>query len=163
MITLVKVIDAELPIVADLAKKIWNIHYPPIVGQEQVNYMLNKFYVQASLQQQSAEGQHFYFIKEDILNIGFISVSKKENGTVFIHKFYIDTTLHGRGKGYQVFELIKTMFQKNKPLIFNLTVNRQNYTAINFYFKIGFKIKEIANFDIGNNYFMNDFVMEYRL
>ena len=48
---------------------------------------------------------------------------------------------------------------KNAKTI-ELTVNRQNYKAINFYFKNGFVIKEVADFDIGNNYFMNDFVME---
>ena len=41
-----------------------------------------------------------------------------------------------------------------------LTVNRQNYKAINFYFKHGFKIKSVDDFDIGNGFFMNDFVME---
>jgi hypothetical protein len=40
-----------------------------------------------------------------------------------------------------------------------LTVNRKNYKAINFYFKNGFTIKEIADFDIGNGFFMNDFIM----
>jgi ribosomal protein S18 acetylase RimI-like enzyme len=40
-----------------------------------------------------------------------------------------------------------------------LQVNRQNYTAINFYFKLGFTIERVADFDIGHGFFMNDFVM----
>jgi hypothetical protein len=40
-------------------------------------------------------------------------------------------------------------------------VNRQNYKAINFYFKLGFKIQTVADFDIGNGYVMNDFVMVF--
>jgi ribosomal protein S18 acetylase RimI-like enzyme len=40
-----------------------------------------------------------------------------------------------------------------------LTVNRENYKAINFYFKLGFKIEKVADFDIGQGYVMNDFVM----
>jgi ribosomal protein S18 acetylase RimI-like enzyme len=44
-----------------------------------------------------------------------------------------------------------------------LTVNRQNYKAINFYFKNGFTIDHIANFDIGKGYVMEDFVMKKRV
>ena len=40
-----------------------------------------------------------------------------------------------------------------------LTVNRQNFKSINFYFKNGFKIDHVEDFDIGNGYVMNDFVM----
>ena len=38
-------------------------------------------------------------------------------------------------------------------------VNRMNYKAVNFYFKSGFTIEKVADFDIGDGYFMNDFVM----
>ena len=40
-----------------------------------------------------------------------------------------------------------------------LTVNRQNFKAINFYFKNGFTIESVEDFDIGESYLMNDFVM----
>ena len=40
-----------------------------------------------------------------------------------------------------------------------LTVNRKNHIAINYYFKNGFMIEEVKDFDIGDGYEMNDFVM----
>jgi ribosomal protein S18 acetylase RimI-like enzyme len=46
---------------------------------------------------------------------------------------------------------------------FSLTVNRQNFKAINFYFKNGFVIDEVADFEIGNGFVMNDFVMKKEL
>ena len=58
----------------------------------------------------------------------------------------------------KVFDLIKEKHPHSK---LTLTVNRQNYKAINFYFKLGFKIQTVADFDIGNGYVMNDFVMFY--
>jgi ribosomal protein S18 acetylase RimI-like enzyme len=42
-----------------------------------------------------------------------------------------------------------------------LQVNRQNVVAINFYFKAGFVIEKSADFDIGDGYFMNDFIMYF--
>jgi ribosomal protein S18 acetylase RimI-like enzyme len=50
----------------------------------------------------------------------------------------------------------------NHPKTIRLTVNRQNFKSINFYFKLGFKIEKVADFDIGNGYFMNDFVMLWK-
>jgi ribosomal protein S18 acetylase RimI-like enzyme len=46
-----------------------------------------------------------------------------------------------------------------QPKSITLSVNRQNFKSINFYFKNGFKIKSVEDFDIGNDYEMNDFVM----
>ena len=33
---------SQLLEIRELAQKIWNDHYPEIIGQEQVNYMLDK-------------------------------------------------------------------------------------------------------------------------
>jgi ribosomal protein S18 acetylase RimI-like enzyme len=54
-------------------------------------------------------------------------------------------------------------FAKNEQQkTIELQVNRHN-KAKDFYTKIGFTIKEEKDFDIGNGYFMNDYVMEYLL
>jgi ribosomal protein S18 acetylase RimI-like enzyme len=66
--------------------------------------------------------------------------------------------LHGKGYGAKVMGEIKEKFKGSR---LSLTVNRQNYKAINFYFKEGFRIKEVADFNIGNGYVMNDFVMVF--
>ncbi len=160
MLKLLKVLnETEINTVAQLAHRIWNNYYPEIIGQEQVNYMLQKFYDIEALEQQIKSGQSFYLIENQHNTIGFVSVSKKEEGLMFIHKFYVDSNQQNQGIGFKVFEMIKSM---HPQLGFELTVNRQNMKAINFYFKIGFKIKEVADFDIGNGFVMNDFVMKYQ-
>jgi hypothetical protein len=52
---------------------------------------------------------------------------------------------------------ILKMFPESKAM--RLQVNRKNYKSINFYFKMGFVIEEVADFDIGDGYLMEDFVM----
>jgi diamine N-acetyltransferase len=150
--------ELELAEIASLAKRIWNHHYPAIIGQEQVDYMLDKFYALPALIQQVKEGQKFYIIKDHDVCIGFVALSQRQQHLVFIHKFYLDHKLQNLGFGKQVFDIIKFMHPQTT---FELTVNRQNYKAINFYFKLGFSIKEVADFDIGNGYVMNDFVMVF--
>ncbi len=163
MLELIKSDAKDLNKIALLAEQIWNIHYPPIIGRAQVDYMLMRFYNLDSLIEQQQEGQDFYIIRENAINLGFISISKKTDGFYFIHKFYINTSQQGRGIGEKTFEKIQTLFEKIQTLTtIHLTVNRLNYKAINFYFKIGFKIKETADFDIGSGYQMNDFIMEWQ-
>ena len=64
------------------------------------------------------------------------------------------------GIGHGVWALLRGLLPDMREM--RLQVNRQNYKAINFYFKVGFVIERVADFDIGDGYFMNDFVMVYR-
>lgn len=160
-IQLIRASAEQLPEIAILAYKIWNVHYPPIVGQAQVDYMLERFYDLDSLKKQQGEGQAFYLIQHEGRHVGFLAISRKGPHDFFIHKFYIDSEEQGKGLGQKVFDQILGLFKDEHPVI-QLTVNRQNHKAINFYFKIGFRIREVADFDIGNGYLMNDFVMEWK-
>ncbi len=146
----------DIPIIQHLAYKIWNEHYVPFIGQAQVDYMLEKFYSTASLLEQINEGQSFYLIDNEDVTVGFVSISEKEKGDYFIHKFYID----GRGKGLGEKTFTTLLHLLENPKTIRLTVNKHNFKSINFYFKMGFKIEKTAVFDIGNDFVMDDFVMK---
>lgn len=149
--------EKDLDRIATLAKIIWNDHYVSIVGQEQVDYMLAKIYNHQSLMEQLNEKKHvFYLINYNNQSIGFVSVSTLDNIHYFLHKFYIDQQKSNTGIGTEVLNLL---VKNINPKSLTLTVNRQNYKSINFYFKNGFKIDRVEDFDIGNGYQMNDFVM----
>ena len=160
-VQLIKAKTEDIPHISKLANTIWHQHYPSIISMEQINYMLNLMYSDKSLNEQMTVKRHdFYFIQQNNINFGFISVNKIEGSTddYFIQKFYLDQTLAGKGSGTHAHNaLIKIL----NPSQMKLTVNRQNYKSINFYFKNGFKIESVADFDIGNGYVMNDFVMSW--
>lgn len=149
---------ADLDKIIVLAHKIWNDHYPEIIGQEQVDYMLKKMYDSESLKQQILNNDLFFiaYTNENEAPIAFISIKEVENGSFFIHKFYVDTQTQRSGVGRAFFDFVVKDFN---PEVIRLQVNRMNYKAINFYFKNGFTIEKVADFDIGDGYFMNDFVM----
>lgn len=149
--------ETDTDTITRLAQKIWNAHYVDIVGQEQVDYMLEEMYSKKSLDAQIRIKKHlFYLIQNDHEAIGFISLSSKNNSDFFLHKFYIDQQRSNAGIGTEVLHLIIDLI---KPKTLTLTVNRQNFKSINFYFKNHFKIDRVEDFDIGNGYEMNDFVM----
>lgn len=148
----------DLKTVSLLAREIWNEHYIPIIGKEQVDYMLAKMYNLESLNAQMLTQHHrFYLIENERESIGFVSISSENNEDFFLHKFYIKQSLSNKGIGSEVLEKI---IKLASPKTLTLTVNRQNFKSINFYFKNGFKIDHVADFDIGNGFVMNDFVMK---
>lgn len=149
-----------MPIIAALAQRIWNQHYVSIIGQQQVDYMLSLFYSPAALAEQVHQKQHrFFLVSRDGQKLGFVSVHCEQERDYFINKFYIDQELAGKGIGTEVFVKLLELLD---PLTIRLTVNRQNFKSINFYFKNGFVIERVADFDIGKGYVMNDFVMRWK-
>lgn len=150
----------DLTTIGQLAKDIWQKHYVPIIGRQQVDYMLEKMYAPDALKKQVAEGQKFHLVLEETTPVGFISVSNPRSHDYFLHKFYLSPNEQNHGIGTKVFrQLFSEVYPAEK---IHLTVNRQNYKSINFYFKLGFKIESVKDFDIGEGYYMNDFVMVWQ-
>jgi ribosomal protein S18 acetylase RimI-like enzyme len=154
----------EAPLVQALAHKIWPIAYKEILSQAQLDYMLNWMYSIESLTQQMQEGHHYFGIYESDEIVGFLDVQPNhpEIGFLKLYKFYVLPACHGRGFGYQLIQFAINFAENEQQKTIELQVNRHN-KAKDFYNKIGFTIKEEKNFDIGNGYFMNDFVMHYLL
>src|SRR5690349_1101608 len=91
---------ADIPAIHALAHRIWWAHYPDIIGAAQVEYMLGRNYHPDSLRRQMQdEGQVFWLVEQDGLDIGFVAISRQEAGRYFIHKFYLDNGQRGRGVG----------------------------------------------------------------
>jgi len=147
----------DIQVISELAHRIWKTYYPEIISHEQIDYMLDKMYSISSLEEQMGDGQQFHLLLDERKPIGYLSISDQGQHDFFLNKFYIDTALHRKGAGTILFNEVMATLPDIRSL--RLTVNRQNYKAINFYFKLGFRIEEVKDFDIGNGYFMNDFVM----
>lgn len=149
--------EQDLGTITGLARTVWNQHYPGIITQQQIDYMLGRMYSPESLRSQMTEqGHQFFLILLGGKETGFLSVSPEDGQTWFLNKFYIDQHVAGQGLGTRALEAIITLL---RPSVMRLTVNRQNFKSVNFYFKNGFRIERVADFDIGEGYVMNDFVM----
>lgn len=159
MLKLKKANPEDIPLLITLAERIWRAHYPSIIGHEQVEYMLRNLHSADKVAEQMNSGQVFSFINDGNKPIGYTSWSIPNAGELFISKFYVDPSQQGKGIGKKVFEEILKLNPDVNTI--TLTVNRNNYKSINFYFRLGFVIDEVKDFDIGNGYFMNDFVMKW--
>jgi len=89
----------DIPLITSLAHKIWKAYYPAIITHEQIDYMLDKFYSTTSLDEQMNDGQDFYLIKLNNNSVGYLSITKQNDGEYFLNKFYID--LESTSKEYR--------------------------------------------------------------
>ncbi len=149
--------ESDIPLVSELARRIWLDYYPAIVSVEQIEFMLERMYSTDALSEQMRNGQIFYLPETAQGTVGYLSVSETDPGSYFMHKFYIDNGLRGKGIGQEVLQLLKNILPAMQVL--RLNVNRRNYQSINFYFKAGFIIESCMDIPIGNGYEMNDFRM----
>lgn len=139
----------------------WPITYGEILSQTQLDYMLGLFYSDEALSKQiENKEQLFYLISDENAVIGFIGIehNHKNEAITKIHKVYLLPETQGKGYGRIVFEEIEKMASENNSTALLLNVNRFN-TALNFYKKLGFEIKETVDIEIGNGYLMEDYVM----
>jgi ribosomal protein S18 acetylase RimI-like enzyme len=147
----------DIDTIHNLAVKIWNAHYPSIISQQQIDFMLTEMYSVESLHEQMENNHVFLLAMMDNVACGYLSYNAVTDGNYFLNKLYVDVSLQGKNIGKMLLDRCLT---KCAPLhTMRLQVNRKNYKAINFYFKNGFSIEEVKDFDIGNNFFMNDFIM----
>jgi len=142
--------------VVRLSQLIWHQHYLSIITIEQINYMLEKYHSPEAIKSQILADQHYFLISQNDVVVGYTSISIKGNDA-FLHKLYINKNEHQKGIGRETLATLEQIFEQVGKI--RLQVNRKNFSAINFYFKHGFKIETAADFDIGNGFLMEDFVM----
>ena len=156
----------SIDVIQQLTSEIWPHAYQNILGQAQLEYMLKLLYSKETLTRLiDKDHQQFIIAYENEAPIGFASYSPKQNANQDIyrlHKLYLLPGRQGKGNGEAILTYIMNEMKIVNATVLELNVNRQN-TAINFYTKMGFRISHEEDIDIGNGYFMNDYVMRKEL
>ena len=164
MILIRKGKEEDMPIISDLAEQIWPQTYKDYINEEQLRYMLDLMYNKGELLSQLQQGYTFLIAEEGTKDVGFAcsSLVDAATQTYKLHKLYVLPEMHGKGVGKILINKIKNLAERNGGKFLQLNVNRNN-KAKDFYIKGGFKIKETVDVNIGNGFFMNDYVMELEI
>ncbi|MEJ7557141.1 MAG: GNAT family N-acetyltransferase [Pedobacter sp.] len=161
MIILRKAKEKDIEIIQEIANNTWYSAYESILSMDQIEYMLDKMYSRGALISQLQEGHVFLIAEENEKDLGFagFSLSDPERNTYKLHKLYVLPFAHGKGIGKLLMNEVANIAKNAGAVSLELNVNRNNKAA-DFYQRAGFKIKETVDLDIGNGFFMNDYVME---
>lgn len=159
-ITIKRATEPDLNTIQELVHQIWKPTYHQILSEAQMDYMLNNMYNSLTLQQQLQSRHEMLLIYWDNNPQGFAAFEfdYEQKGTTKLHKLYMLPNQQGKGLGKKLLEtVIMNAKQANQQQLM-LNVNRAN-KAIHFYEKMGFTITEIVDIEIGQGYYMNDYIM----
>jgi diamine N-acetyltransferase len=150
----------DIPLIQQLTFAIWPQTYSSIISKAQIDYMLEMMYSTEALQKQMQEDNcTFIIVYDNNEPVAFASYSQTIPQTWKLNKIYILPSQQGKGMGKFIINNIIDAIKPQNAKALQLQVNRHN-KAKDFYQKLGFTIIETADFDIGNGYMMNDYVME---
>jgi ribosomal protein S18 acetylase RimI-like enzyme len=155
------VTENQLPLVQDLANKIWPSTYGEILSKEQLHYMLDKFYSSENLKLQLNSNHVFLLIQEQNFYLGYLDyeLNYENSNKTKIHKIYVLPETQGKGIGKTFVQYVQKIAKKANQKGILLNVNRFN-KAIGFYENLGFQKTQTLDVEIGNGYLMEDFIME---
>lgn len=151
---------SQLQIVRDLAHKIWPSTYAQIISQEQITFMLNWMYSIETLEKSYETNHAFFAVFDADQPLGFIDLElhNPEQHWMKLQKIYVLPEKQKLGVGLALMDYTFLFAHENGMKHITLQVNRTN-KAVSFYERLGFYVADEQDFDIGNGYFMNDFVM----
>ena len=170
--------------IRSVSERTWPSTYGHIISQEQIDFMLDWMYSDDSLATQMNTGCEFYIASikgsnfDNVRNgdwdaVGFCSVSpddekeeEENNGTEKaegskahkLNKLYVLPSAQGTGAGKALLNKSIDVAKAAGSSSLFLQVNKLN-TAYTFYLKHGFIKEAEFKFDIGNGFFMDDYVM----
>ncbi|MCA0933642.1 GNAT family N-acetyltransferase [Lutimonas saemankumensis] len=154
--------NKDLEIIERMAEVIWYEHYTPIIGKEQVDYMLEKFQSAKSMREQIEKGYTYITIKKNKNSIGYLAYEQRQD-TLFLSKIYLLKNERGKGFGKLAMNHIFQTARGKGCNSVRLTVNRFNQNSISAYQRIGFEKRGEVVQDIGNGFVMDDYIMEKSL
>ena len=118
--------------------------------------MVEKFQSQKAITKSVLENNYTYYIMRDAGQIiGYCGVQPQpEDNSLFLSKLY----LHKDYRGKHLSRMVMAMLCERC-----VTVNRGNTDSIQVYRRLGFSVEREQKENIGNGYFMDDYVMRYLL
>ncbi len=167
MFTFREATQHDVALIRSLADGVWQETYASILSPQQIEYMFDMMYSPENLTVQMCDKHHqFLIISRNDIPCAYISIEPLGEGRYNFQKIYARREVHGTGVGrYMIEQGIEWVRRREYAshregnAIVELFVNRAN-PAVNFYRHMGFDIVNTRDFDIGNGFFMNDYIME---
>ncbi len=173
--------DEEIAHVAKMADEIWHEYWPAIIGKAQTDYMVENFQSLEAFQRDIAEsGYEYWFICEgeddtpaELGNdpqtfahdriVGYTGGHAEEDGRFFISKIYLLKEHRGKGLCSETIHFYERLCRDRGLSAMYLTVNKHNELGIRAYKAKGFETIDAVETDIGNDFIMDDYIMEKKV
>ncbi|MDD5016877.1 MAG: GNAT family N-acetyltransferase [Eubacteriales bacterium] len=151
--------STDIITIETLARQIWEQHYTPIIGADQVTYMLENFQSRSAIENDIASGYIYYIAYAADIPCGYCSIKHDDDG-LFLSKLYVRQAHRGKGIARAMLEHIDAYAKQHGMNRIRLTCNKRNTGSLSAYQKLGFAQIDACVTDIGGGFVMNDYVLE---
>jgi ribosomal protein S18 acetylase RimI-like enzyme len=153
--------EADVEMLAALAREIWYAHYPAIIGGAQIEYMLAQRYDPRILREEiGRDGIWWDKLMAGQAMAGFASYFLTGvPGEMKLDKLYVHPGYQRRGFGGRMIARACAAARARDCLRLVLAVNKNNRSAVDAYRKHGFRVADAVVKDIGGGFVMDDYVM----
>jgi ribosomal protein S18 acetylase RimI-like enzyme len=153
--------DSHIAEIGELAREIWEEYYVPIIGQKQVDYMLENFQSKRAVTEQLGKGYEYFIVACNGEGSGYLAVVPDKNEPkLMISKLYVRKAERGSGIGKDMLLFVESLAISRGIKTLWLTVNKNNVQSIAWYSRMGFTNVGPIVIDIGGGFVMDDFRME---
>ena len=156
------VCDADIAPICALAREIWLQHYPGIITVKQIEYMLAQRYSPDAIRAQLQAGEAWWDkleVRGDLC--GFASYERGSRArTMKLDKLYVHQLVRGKGYGAALIDHVARAARRQGMDALTLQVNKTNHGSVAAYLRTGFVVVNTVKVDIGNGFFMDDYLME---
>ena len=172
----------ELDYLAKIAREIWMGYWPPIIGREQTEYMVERFHsVEAMTADIEEHGYRFWLLRDEGGNcVGYTGgaaetisgdpkkdaaiihnqvVHERWNRRFFISKIYLFPEQRGKHYSSEVLAFYRNLCEQEGLDAMYLTVNVNNKLGIRAYEGNGFFVVDKHASPIGKGFVMDDYIM----
>ncbi|MCF1617260.1 GNAT family N-acetyltransferase [Tetragenococcus koreensis] len=138
--------------------KIWHEVFTPIIGSNQVEYMLEHYQSKELIMQEIDAGVNYYTLVLDNQYVGYTAYEVTPD-YLYLSKIYIARQYRNKGLMREIFAWFDELSEKY-GVKQHLLVNQGNTQAISVYQHLGFVLLKEEITDIGDGYQMVDYVFE---
>ncbi|MEO8166098.1 MAG: GNAT family N-acetyltransferase [Betaproteobacteria bacterium] len=157
--------EADIASVCALAREIWLQHYPGIITVRQIEYMLAQRYSAETIRTQLQTGEAWWDKLEAGGELcGFASYERAGDAqSMKLDKLYVHQLVRGKGYGAALIEHVSKAATGQGMSRLTLQVNKHNHGSVAAYRRVGFTVVKAVKADIGNGFFMDDYIMSRNL
>jgi GNAT superfamily N-acetyltransferase len=153
--------EADHKELQDQIRKIWPEVFIPVLGEDQVAYMLEHYQSTAVIRAQIAGGAQYFLLRYDDRICGYLAW-ERQGDALFLSKIYLAQWARGLGLFNQIFQACIAHAQRLGLQRLTLHVNRYNSQAVAVYLHKGFVITNEVDEPFGD-YYLNDYHMQLQL
>lgn len=149
----------DIPLLRELAGRIWRICYPGVITPDQIEYMLGWMYSEETIASELSKGVLWEIALLDDAPAGYLALTFHGVRSAELNKLYLLPDLHGQGLGQAMIARAVTQVAARGGAELRLRVNKGNARALRSYARAGFQVVESLTVEIGGGFVMDDFVL----